>query len=439
MEIPRLGSFDKEYGRENGRLILPQSLWTETNKEHIGTKPLTGKAEIEVAIIGGGITGLSAAIHLQAQGRNAMVLEAGEIGWGGSGRNGGHFNPGLKVDPQDILARYGKQRGDRIVQMADQTCDLVFDMINRYNLQCDVVRNGYVQPAFGKKDLSVIQKKAHQWMKLGAPVEVLDSSQISEFLGSDYYIGGQLDLRGGTLQPLSYVCGLARAAMQLGAQVHEHSPAVTINHQKNDWQIHTPQSTVRSKYLLIGTNAYTGSLWPQLRRTLVPVTSFITATESLPDNLRHQVLPRRASVSEIRRIPLYFIVTNEGRLVIGGRGNTFNTDQSGVARHLQKVAIQIYPRLEGVDWEYNWGGLVAITLDREPKVFSLGTNAYAGLAYNGRGVPMATMMGKQLADLVCGEDIPLPVQPMRPIPFHRFAQIGISFHIVVGRLLDSVL
>ncbi len=125
------------------------------------------------------------------------VLESGEIGWGGSGRNGGHFNPGLKVEPEDILARHGKQRGERIVKMADQTCDLVLDLINRYRIKCDVIRNGYVQAAIGKHDLKIVQNKARQWMARHAPVSVLDRSKISEILGSDYYIGAQLDLRGG--------------------------------------------------------------------------------------------------------------------------------------------------------------------------------------------------------------------------------------------------
>jgi glycine/D-amino acid oxidase-like deaminating enzyme len=221
--LPKLGTFDNERERKNGRLMLSHSLWTETKGESVATNPLTGTAETDVAIIGGGYTGLSAALHLRERGRAATILEAGEIGWGGSGRNGGHFNPGWKTDPEDILARYGKQRGERIVQMVDKTCDLVFDIINRYKIRCNVIRNGYVQAALGKNDLKIVKNKARQWMERGAPVEVLDKSRISEIIGSDFYIGGQLDLRGGCLQPLSYVCGLARVAMELGAEVYDMS------------------------------------------------------------------------------------------------------------------------------------------------------------------------------------------------------------------------
>jgi hypothetical protein len=134
MQIPRIGTFDTEYGRRDGKLMLPQSLWTDTRQESVDTTPLSDNTESDVTIVGGGITGLSAAIHLREQGYAVTVLEAGEIGWGGSGRNGGHFNTGWKVDPQDILNHHGKQRGERIVRMADKTCDLVYELIERHNI-----------------------------------------------------------------------------------------------------------------------------------------------------------------------------------------------------------------------------------------------------------------------------------------------------------------
>lgn len=418
--------------------MLPKSLWTETKKENVATKPLADRNGSDVTVIGGGITGLTAAIHLRDAGLTVTVLEAGEIGWGGSGRNGGHFNPGWKTDPQEIIARHGRQRGARIIAMADKTCDLVAEVVDRFKIQCDMVRNGYVQAAMGRKDMALIREKARQWMDRGAPVEILDKHQIKEILGTDYYIGGQLDLRGGKLQPLSYVCGLARAALESGAAVHEHSGATHVGRNKNDWTITTTGGSVRSRHIIVATNAYTDSLWPKLRKVLVPVSSFITTTESLPPDLRQQILPRGTTVSETRRIPVYFIMSADHRLVIGSRGYLFNTAQSGDTRHIRKLALNIFPQLSEVGWDYDWGGWVAITMDREPKILTLGTNAYAGLGYNGRGVPMATMMGKLLAEQVLGEDPPIPTTAIKPIPFHLFSPIGVSIHVIFSRLMDKI-
>ena len=417
---------------------LPQSLWTTTKKESVTTIPLDNRVESDVVIIGGGITGLVTAIHLQEAGLAATVLEAGEIGWGGSGRNGGHFNPGWKIDPHEIIARHGHQRGERIIAMADKTCDLVAETVNQHHIECDMVREGYVQAAVGSKDITVIKDKVRQWSDRGAPVQFLDKQKIRDVLGTDYYAGGQLDLRGGKLQPLSYVCGLARVAMEKGAAVHEHSSAKHLKRYKNDWIVTTPNGSVTSKYLIMATNAYTDRLWPKLRKVLVPVSSFITATEPLPSTLRQEILPGHTTVSESRRIPVYFMMSGDGRLVIGSRGYLFNTAEIGDTRHIRKLAIAIFPQLANIDWAFDWGGRVAITIAREPKVFELGPNAYAGLAYNGRGVPMATMMGKQLAELIMGEDIPIPRDAIKPIPLHMFSPVGVSLHVIFSRILDKL-
>ncbi|MEN8246951.1 MAG: FAD-binding oxidoreductase [Thermodesulfobacteriota bacterium] len=141
-------------------------------------------------------------------------------------------------------------------------------------------------------------------------------------------------------------------------------------------------------------------------------------------------------MSESRRIPVYFMTSGDDRLVIGSRGYIFNTAESGDTRHIRKLAVTIFPQLADIEWEFDWGGRVAITIDREPKLLKLATNAYAGLGYNGRGVPMAMMMGKQLAELILGEDIPMPIDAIEPIPVHMFSPIGVSIHVVFSRMLD---
>ncbi len=284
--------------------LLSKSLWTATKKEHVSTVPLNHHAESDVAIIGGGITGLTTAIHLRGSGLSVTVLEDGEIGWGGSGRNGGHFNPGWKIDPQEIIARHGKKRGERIITMIDKACDLVAEMVNRYTIQCEMVRSGYVQAAVGPRETALLKEKVRQWSDLDAPVEFLDRQRVQQILGTEHYISGLLDLRGGKLQPLSYVCGLARAAIQSGAAVHEHSEATHVSRKGNDWAVSTTGGSITSKSLIIATNAYTNNLWPKLRKVLVPVSSFITATEPLPPDLVQQILPGQTTVSHSRRIPV---------------------------------------------------------------------------------------------------------------------------------------
>ncbi len=208
--------------------LLSKSLWTATRKESVSTIPLNHHVESDVTVIGGGITGLTTAIHLRGAGLGVTVLEAGEIGWGGSGRNGGHFNPGWKIDPLEIIARHGKKKGEKIITMVDGACDLVAEMVHQYSIDCEMVRNGYVQAAVGRRDTALLQEKVRQWSVRGAPIEFLDKKKIQQILGTEYYTSALMDLRGGKLQPLSYVCGLARAAMQSGRDCPSISLAIQM-------------------------------------------------------------------------------------------------------------------------------------------------------------------------------------------------------------------
>lgn len=417
--------------------LLSKSLWTATKKESVSTVPLNHDVESDATVIGGGITGLVTAIYLRGAGLSVTVLEAGEIGWGGSGRNGGHFNPGWKNDPEEIIARHGKNRGEHIITMIDNACNLVAEMVDRFNIQCDMIRSGYVQAAVGQSDTALLKDKVRQWSDRGAPVEFLEKNRIQEILGTEYYISGLLDLRGGKLQPLSYVCGLARAAIQSGAAVHEHSEATHVGRKGKAWKVFTAGGSVTSKFLIVATNAYTKSLWPKLRKVIVPVSSFITATEILSPDLVRQILPGQTTASESRRIPVYFLTSADNRLVIGSRGYLFNTAEMGDTRHIRRLATTIFPQLKDIGWEFDWGGRVAITKDREPKILKLATNAFAGLGYNGRGVPMATMMGKQLAKLILGADVAMPIGVIKPIPLHVFYPLGVSIHVIYSRILDK--
>ena len=201
----------------------------------------------------------------------------------------------------------------------------------------------------------------------------------------------------------------------------------------------TERASVRCECVVLATNGYTGDLWPGLRETVVPVASFVTATAPLGHNVLPTVLPGRHAVSETARIIVYYRLDRHGRFIIGGRGPWFDVTDRGDAPQVRAAALALFPQLEGVEWEYQWAGWPAITRDRLPRLLALDRGVYAGLGYNGRGVASATLMGQQLAGTILGDAEPLvEVRAPDRFTFHRFRQIGISYHMLAGRLLDRL-
>lgn len=417
---------------------LPPSLWADTAAPATPAPPLVGPAEADVAVIGGGFTGLSAALHLAEVGKRVVLLEAAEPGWGASGRNGGQVNPGWKVLPSEIKRRYGAERGERIARMANGTCDLVFELIERFEIPCDALRPGFLQASYGGRGRKAQENWAREWSAYGTEVELLDRDGFAALIGSDKYDSGMRDARGGNLQPLSYARGLAKAAAWLGAQLHGGSPATEVTRQGAGWQVTTPEGRVSAEHLVIGTNGYTDELWPGLKETVVPAPSFIVASRPLSQNLAKTILPGRHAVSETRRVLFYFRLDRDDRFVFGGRGKLFDSVDHGQMGHLKAEAVRLYPQLGDIDWDFSWGGYVAVTREHTPRLMRLAPGAFAGLGYNGRGVAMATMMGKQLALAVLGEDPDMEIEQLRAIPLHGLRQIGITWHLLSGAWLDRL-
>ncbi len=415
-----------------------RSLWSATAEPAPPTTPLASRQSADVVIIGAGFTGLSAALHLAEAGKSVIVVEARDIGWGGAGRNGGQVNPGFEALPSGLRARFGAERGERIARFADGACDLVFDLIARHDIKCAHRRAPFIRGAYGNRGLRQINSWVEEWQAFGAPVTLKSAAETEHLLGSPFFQGGMEDARGGSLQPLSYVRGLARTALAAGAAIHTDSAALSVERVALDWQVSTENDAqVTAPCLLVATNGYTDNLWPGLRRHIVPVASLQSATEPLSEDLRARILPYGHHVSETRRAMVYFRIDENGRFQIGGRGSPFDpTRQYADTNHIRAEAVRLYPALKDVRWQYDWGGLVAITKTRLPHLIELGDNAFAGLGYNGRGVAMATAMGKQMAELLLGEDVPVPRTKGAPFVFHAFRNIGIAWHMLSGRLLD---
>jgi glycine/D-amino acid oxidase-like deaminating enzyme len=436
---------DPDVTAPNGVGRLPAtSLWTATATPAPDCPPLDGSERADVCVVGGGFTGLSAALHLAEGGAEVVLLEASEPGFGASGRNGGQVIPGLKLDPDEIEAQFGGDRGVRLVEQVGGAADLVFDLVRRHGIACDARQDGWIKAAHSPGALREVLRSAQQWSRRGAAVDELDRGRIAELTGTDGYVGGWVDHRGGVVQPLSYARGLARAAQRCGARVHGGTLVSFVRRQGTAWAVESPGGSVLAAQVILATNAYTdlaSSLWPGLRETVIPVYSYIVATAPLPEALRRAILPKGHAVSDTRRLLRYFRLDPAGRMVMGGRGKFRESRDRADYRAVVRNAVELYPQLRDREWEFVWGGRVALTLDHMPHLHELAPGVHAGLGYNGRGVAMATLMGKWLALRAYGAgegDVPFPATPPRPVPLHRWRRPILSAAVAWKRTMDRL-
>jgi glycine/D-amino acid oxidase-like deaminating enzyme len=416
------------------------SLWQATAAPSPAWPALAGAQRAEAVVVGAGYTGLSAALHLAEAGRDVVVIDFHAPGWGASGRNGGQVIAGLKHDPDTLEAMFG-EAGAAMASWAGSSPDLVFDLIRRHGIDCDAVRTGWLQLAVSEATMRVATSRASQWQARGAPASVLDSKEAARLSGSALYVGGWLDRRGGTLHPLAYARGLANAASAQGARIFAASPAVRLRRAGHGWQVDTPRGSVTAPTVILATNAYTGTLHDALRRSLVAVPSCQIASEPLPEPLRRMILPERQSASDMRRLLRYFRLDAQGRLLMGTRGAFGDVPPHAAIRHHLAALRDIFPEAAKLAFPYRWSGLVAMTRDHMPHLHEPAPGLLAGVGYNGRGVAMATSMGKLLAGRVAGAcpgEPGLPVTSVSPLRFHRFSRLGARAAVQYLRLRDAV-
>ncbi|MGU3383345.1 NAD(P)/FAD-dependent oxidoreductase [Methylobacterium sp. D53M] len=420
---------------------LAPSLWATTAAPAPDTPPLARSGLAEVVIVGGGFCGLSTALHLAERGIRPVVLEAQEVGYGGSGRNGGQVIPGLKYDPADLVARFGRERGERLARFAGGTADVVFDLIARHGMDVPHSRAGWIQGAHTEAGLAEVAKRAAQWADLGAPTRVLDRAETEQLLGTDRYLGGWLDGRGGAIQPLSYARGLARAAQKAGATIHGGSPVTGLERTGSGWTVTTAQGErVTTGRVVLCTNGYTGGLWPNLARTVIAANSFQVATVPLTDNLRRSILPEGHVSSDTRKLLLYFRLDHTGRLLMGGRGPFREPRDPADWAHLERIVGKLFPQLDGIAFDHRWCGRVAITRDYLPHIHEPAPGLLIDIGCQGRGVGLQSAMGRAMAAYIATGDagnLPLPLTPIEPLPLHGLNRLYVSAIIAWYRLRDG--
>ena len=420
---------------------LPPSLYADTAVPPEPTPPLDSDRTVSVAIIGGGFAGLSTALHLAERGVDTIVLEAREPGWGASGNNGGQVNPGLKLTPDEIEAAFGTDLGRRMISFSYGAPTFAFDLIRRYQIPCEARQNGTLRVAYQANAAKDVERLVEQCSKRGMPVDLLDRAKLRAMTGTDRYVSGLLDRRGGDLHPLSYARGLARAVIGAGAAVHGETPALKLTRDGSRWRIETPRAIVRAEKLLIATNGFADDLWPDLRRTIVPVFSSIAATAPLPDRVVKDIMPTRSVLYESGHVTVYYRVDQNNRLLMGGRGPMHWIRGPSEIGYLTAYAERLWPQLKGTTWTHGWNSRLAMTADHLPHVHEPRPDALIYLGCNGRGVALATAMGRQLARrLIEGEkaQFDLPITTLRPIRLHAFWPLAVKSVVLSGRIRDRL-
>ncbi|MGE0211560.1 MAG: NAD(P)/FAD-dependent oxidoreductase [Parvibaculaceae bacterium] len=388
-------------------------LWEKTAPEPPPTSPLAGEVTADVAIIGGGFTGMSAALHLAEAGRKAIVLEAEEIGYGASGRNVGLINAGMWVMPDEFPRVLGPVHGERLLSLLSDGPKLVFEMIEKHAIACEVEKNGTLHCAVDEKGLAELRQREAQWKKRGAPVRLLDARETASRLGTGGYKGAMLDMRAGTLQPLAYVRGLAHAAARAGATIHTGSRVEGIERSGDRWVVRTAGGQVTAEWVITATDAYSTGPLERLRTQQVRLSYFNFATKPLGDNLSRTILPGREGAWTTHTVMRSFRMDKTGRLIFGSIGALRGSGTSIHKGWIRRTLRREFPQLGDVEFDAEWFGTIGMTGNHLPRFHRLGPKMVGFSAYNGRGIAPGTVFGKILAGHVLGEtaedELPLPV------------------------------
>lgn len=369
----------------------------------------------DVAIIGAGFTGLSAARTLAKRGASVVVLEANSIGWGASSRNGGMVLTGLKLSPGVLARRYGMDLTRRMYAASLASIDLVEQIVREENIACDFSRCGHLEVACKPSHFEGYARSAETIAaNFGHELRVVPRSQLSQEIGSSIYYGGLVDDSSAGVNPARYSAGLAAAAMRSGALVFENTRATDISRDSHNgssaFSLHTSRGKITADKVLIATSGYTSSATPGLRRKIIPIGSFIITTAPLPDGLARDLSPRNRMIYDSKHYLYYYRLTPDNRMLFGGRAAFFPETGNTIHRSaeiLRRGMVSVFPQLRDAKVDHAWGGTLDFCFDTMPHAGQMDGIHYA-LGYAGHGVAMATYLGSKIAEQMSGIDADIP-------------------------------
>ena len=363
---------------------------------------LEGDFHADVAVVGAGIAGCSAALHLARRGYKVALLEARSAGYGASGRSGGQTIFGLAVGQPALVAQVGSDTARRLFEMSVDALDLTQALIRDYGIDCDY-RSGHVHVATKPRHVAELRAWRQELHEHGYDsAQLLEHAELQDHVRSERYLAGLVDSRSGHLHPLKYTLGLARAAGQEGATLFEDTPVLSYQEAGGTVQVHTSKGRVLCKQLVLCGNAYLGSLAPPLARRILGVGTYIIASEPLDAARAHALLPGNAAVADLNWILDYFRLSADNRLLFGGRVSYSAVEPPRLAESMRKRMVQVFPALAGTRIDYAWGGYLDITMSRAPDFGRLGPNVYYLQGFSGHGMTLTGLAGSLVADAVAG-------------------------------------
>ena len=374
----------------------------------IETLPLPDR--VDVAVIGAGFTGLSAARTLAQRGAKVAVFESETVGWGASSRNGGMVLTGMKLGVNQLISMYGRDLTRRMYASSLATVDCVEQLVREEAIDCDFSRCGHLEVACKQKHFDDYARQVNVIAReFNHQLRVVQRNELSAEIGSNIYYGGMVDEVSAGLNPARYVAGLGRAATKAGAEILEHTRVEGMQREsrqgESGWKITTSRGPLWAREVFVATSGYTSKATPALQKKLIPIGSFIITTEVLPEALAHELSPRNRMIYDSKNYLYYYRLTPDRRMLFGGRAAFFpETDQTirRSAEILRRGMIDVYPQLRDAKIDYVWGGTLDFAFDIMPHAGQLDGMYYA-VGYAGHGVAMATYQGQKMAELIAGD------------------------------------
>jgi glycine/D-amino acid oxidase-like deaminating enzyme len=420
---------------------IDQSLWYHTVESAPQACELRDTHAVDVAVIGGGILGLSAALHLSISGIRAAVVEADVLGSGASGRNGGFVVPHFsKSDPEAVVGQLG-ETGERLVSLVGYSGQRLFDLIARHGIDCDAAQRGWYQPAHSHHALRAIESRVRQWAARGQPVTLLDAAETEKLTGATGYLGSWHHAGGGTLHPLKLVHGLARAAQAGGARLFDRSVVTELKRNSGHWHLRTTEGELIAEQVLVCTNGLSRGLLPRLAHGIVPARIYQAATEPIPVAARRHLLGQGQCLSDTQMNLFAYRFDADWRLITGlfaGLRDGMDRQLAGqMSRRLQSTLnLTQPPRIEFV-----WSGTASVGPSYLPSLVEVDSGVVAGSGCNGRGVALSVELGRIMAQAVRDgrwRDLPVPLSPLHAVRNRPLSRLGARWYPLYGSIRDRL-